>query len=394
MGKDTIAFVPVRYGNEVVGGAETLVRNIAEQLHNRGRPVEILTTCALDPFTWADYYPPGEGQVRGIRVLRFPAGGNRYAKRGVFKLEQKILKERNVSVRQQERWVRNVVFSEGLYDYLRQNRDAYRAFIFAPYLFGTTYVGSSIVSDRAFIIPCLHDEPFAKLEIMRRMMHSVRGILFNSEPEMELARRLFGQDIPGRVVGMGFDDFVSSADRFRAKYGIRGDFILYCGRREIAKNVPLLLRYFCNYIAHTGRDLKLVLTGAGNIPIPRVFQEHILDLGYVSDRDKLDAYAAASLICHPSVNESFSIIILEAWLAGTPCLVHADCAVTRYHARNSRGGLWFKDYPQFHECLTLLLNDRKLARELGRNGREYVLANYAWDRVIDQFDQAVEGSGL
>ena len=70
---------------------------------------------------------------------------------------------------------------------------------------------------------------------------------------MELAQRLYGRDIPGRVVGMGFDDFASDGERFRAKYGIKGDMVLYCGRREIGKNTPMLLRFFCNYLSHTGR---------------------------------------------------------------------------------------------------------------------------------------------
>ena len=137
-----------------------------------------------------------------------------------------------------------------------------------------------------------------------------------------------------------------------------------------------------------------MLTGAGKAAIPHGFRENIVDLGFVSDRDKLDAYAAASVLCHPSVNESFSIMILEAWLAGTPCLVHADCAVTRYHAEKSRGGLWFKDYPQFHEGLNLMLEDKAMNAAMGRTGRQYVLDNYSWDRVIELFEQAVEETGL
>ena len=394
MAADTIAFVPLRYGDEVVGGAETLARSMAEELHRRGWPVEILTTCALDPYTWADHFPPGEEYIRGIKVTRFPARSRFQTKRKVFKLEQKIFDGGKVPLKQQEYWISNFPYSEGLFDFLEKKKDDYRAFIFTPYLFGTTWTGSRIVRDRAFITPCLHDEPYASLEIFRDMMRSVKGILFNSVPEMELAQRLYGEDIPGRVVGMGFDDFACDGERFRAKYGIKGDMVLYCGRREIGKNTPMLLRFFCNYLSHTGRDLKLVLTGAGKVGIPHGFRENIVDLGFVSDRDKLDAYAAASVLCHPSVNESFSIMILEAWLAGTPCLVHADCAVTRYHAVNSRGGLWFKDYPQFHEGLNLMLEDKAMNAAMGRAGRRYVLENYSWDRVIELFEQAVRETGL
>jgi len=394
MGAETVAFVPLRYGDEVVGGAETLTRSLAEELHRRGRPVEILTTCALDPYTWADHFPPGEESIRGIKVTRFPVRGRLRTKRKVFKLEQRIHEGKRVSPKQQEYWISNVTFSEGLYDYLKEHREDYRAFIFTPYLFGTTYVGTGIVPDRALVIPCLHDEPYARLEIFRRMMRSVKGILFNSEPEMELAKRLYGDDLPGRVVGMGFDDFTGDGERFRAKFGIKGDMVLYLGRREIAKNTPLLIRYFCNYLEATGRDLKLVLTGAGNVGIPHSFRDSILDLGYVGERDKLDAYAASSLLCHPSVNESFSIIVLEAWLARIPCLVHGDCAVNRRHVELSQGGLWFRDWPQFYECMNLMLDDRELARRMGSAGRRYVLENYSWDRVIERFERALEEFGL
>ena len=54
-----VAFVVPRYGREVVGGAETLCRLLAENLAGAGVPVEVLTTCAVDHFTWADHHPEG-----------------------------------------------------------------------------------------------------------------------------------------------------------------------------------------------------------------------------------------------------------------------------------------------------------------------------------------------
>jgi alcohol dehydrogenase (cytochrome c) len=36
---------------------------------------------------------------------------------------------------------------------------------------------------------------------------------------------------------------------------------------------------------------------------------------------KYDAYAGANLLCQPSLHESFSIVLMEAWLAETPVLV-------------------------------------------------------------------------
>lgn len=393
MKPDTIAFVVPRYGDEVVGGAEVHVRNLVEELHRRGWKVEILTTCALDSHRWINYFPAGTEYIRGIKVRRFPVEGRKYTRR-IFKLEKRILAEDFPSLRKQELWIRSVVICPELYRYLEENRDKYRAFIFIPYLFGTTYVGSQLVPDRALIIPCLHDEPYAHMMVFRKMMRSVRGILFNTVPEMELGKRLYGDDLRCWIVSLGFEDFLSQGDRFREKYGLQGDFMLYSGRREPGKNTPLLIRYFCNYIVKTGSNLKLVLTGSGPVDFPHRFRGHVIDLGYVSERDKLDAYAAASLICQPSVNESLSILIMEGWLARTPCLVHGDCAVTRYHVEESGGGLWFRNYPQFHEALTLILSQREMARVMGEAGRRYVLENYNWDRIIENFTRAFEESGL
>jgi glycosyltransferase involved in cell wall biosynthesis len=385
---ETIAIVPPRYGLQVMGGAESHARILAEQLSIRGWPIEVLTTCVLDHYTWANHFPPGEEVINGIRVRRFPVDEDRDIRK-VIQLEKRIHVGKRISRRRQEAWIKNVVTSSALRSYLVEHRDDYRAFVFIPYLFGTTYQGVNAVPEKAYMILCLHDEPYAYLEIFRNTVRKARAILFNTEPEMQLAKRLFGEDLRGRIVGMGFDPYEADGNRFRAKYGIKGDFLLYCGRREVGKNTPLLMRYICNYLDRTDREVSFVLTGSGSVQIPLSFRDRIIDLGFVDERDKLDAYAAATLLCHPSVNESLSIILMEAWLSELPCLVHGDCAVTKYHAQRSNGGLWFYDYPTFCEALDLLLDRPDLREEMGRRGKEYVLNNYRWDDVAGYFEGAL-----
>jgi glycosyltransferase involved in cell wall biosynthesis len=103
----------------------------------------------------------------------------------------------------------------------------------------------------------------------------------------------------------------------------------------------------------------------------------------------MDAYAAARLLCQPSVNESFSIVVMEAWLAGVPVLVHADCEVTRYHAAQSNGGLDFRNYAEFEAVLDLLAGRSELGARMGANGRAYVLEEYAWPTVLRRFAAAL-----
>ena len=65
-----LAFVTPRYGTEVIGGAETAARMLAERLCQRPDwEVEVLTSCALDHLTWENTEPAGhDGDQRGDRA--------------------------------------------------------------------------------------------------------------------------------------------------------------------------------------------------------------------------------------------------------------------------------------------------------------------------------------
>ena len=63
-----------RYGDDIVGGAETLVRALARRCAAQGWDCEVATTCAVDHVTWADARPAGVSMEDGVRVHRFRVG--------------------------------------------------------------------------------------------------------------------------------------------------------------------------------------------------------------------------------------------------------------------------------------------------------------------------------
>lgn len=294
-------------------------------------------------------------------------------------------------------WAKESVNSDSLYDYIWRKGEDYDYLIFLPYLFGSTFWGSLIYPERSLLIPCLHDEVYSRLAIFKITFEKVKGIIFNSEPESILARRLFSvEDKTISVVGMGFDyetDKEYDPDHFRKKFRVNGDFILYFGRKEGGKNLPLLLDYFCRLKRETGIGLKLIIAGDGDIAIPHDMKGEVIDLGFLSENDKMDAVAGAVFVCQPSVNESFSIVIMEAWLTGIPVLVHGDCDVTKWHVVESGGGLYFRNYYEFAETTWYFLKNPDIRKEMGSQGRRYVQDIYSWPAVIGRFDEALKGFG-
>lgn len=390
-----IAFVAPRYGVESAGGAEALAGSVAERLAAAGNGVSVFTTCARDHFTWENYYKPGRETLNGVEVCRFPADP-RDAGGGFCSLQERISRGMPVSRDEEEAWIRGSVHSRALYDSIADRRDAFDCFIFIPYLFGTTWAGSAIAPEKSLLIPCLHDEPYARLAIFREMFGRVRGLIFNSEPERALAVNLFGlAPEKGAVGGMGFASMEERRpDRFRKKTGINAPFILYAGRREAGKNTPLLVEYFRAFKNQRRNELKLLFLGTGDLTIPPELSRDVIDLGYVAEGLKHDCYAASLALCQPSTNESLSIVLMEAWLAGAPGLVNGNCAVTSFHCTRANGGLLFRDYCEFAECLLFLSEREGLRERLAEGGRRYVRREYSWDAVMKRYEEAFDRFGV
>jgi glycosyltransferase involved in cell wall biosynthesis len=122
-----------------------------------------------------------------------------------------------------------------------------------------------------------------------------------------------------------------------------------------------------------------VLVGKPVLSIPP--DPGILHLGFLPDQDKWDALAAADLLVIPSRFESLSMVTLEAWWAERPVLANARCEVLRGQCQRSNAGLYYSSYEEFREALALLEGDPGLRGALGRNGRRFFEAHYAWDVV-------------
>jgi len=386
-----IAFVPPWYGKTIPGGAEAEVRRTAEHLHSAGVPVEVLTTCARDFHSdWGRNFHRAQVTVENsVTVRRFPV---KRRKRAAFDaVNWKLMHDQRVTQEEERIYVEESIRSPALEQYIAEHTDSY-VYVFIPYMFGTTYWGLRACKGRALLIPCLHDEPYARMSLFREMFQQVQKLILHVEAEQRLANSLYGLP-PSRsiLLGEGVDtDWDANADDFLEQYSLATPFILYAGRRSRGKNVDTLVDYFQRYRRSHQREVDLVLIGSGTLENSWKQDSRVHDLGFVSVEDKYNAYAAATVLCQPSLHESFSLVIMEAWLASTPVLVHGACEVTKEHCIHSNGGLYFSNYAEFEVCLDLLLEHRNLGTKLGANGRRYVLENYSWHTITERYRRLFE----
>jgi glycosyltransferase involved in cell wall biosynthesis len=386
-GELRVAIVVQRYGEDVNGGSETLARRIAELLVD-DVDVTVLTTCALDYLTWADAFPPGQENINGVRVVRFPVSTPRDLK--AFEQASTAAYANPDDERLGRAWVQ----AEGpiapeLIEHLAAEGEGYDAIAFVTYLYATTVEGLPRVAERALLVPTVHDEPPLRLSIFDDVFKLPRLLLFSTPEEQKLARVRFGvQDDRSRLVGIGADEPPpSDAARFASTTGIESPYALCLGRLDASKGVLDLVDAHSQYRSKAPDGLDLVLIGRGDLDLPE--HDWLHKLGFVPEQLKHDALSGAAVVVLPSPYESLSLSQLEAWSHGRPTLANAASPVLKGQSRRSAGGLWYRDSHEYAAMLDFLARATPAAEAIGRQGRSFVHSSYSWDLVKERWLEAL-----
>ena len=420
-----LAFIVQRYGTEILGGAEYHCRLIAERFSARHH-VEVLTTCARDYLTWKNEYPEGSDRVRGVTVRRFAnaqarnlAAFNRYSD-WIFHNPHPP-EDETEWLRQQGPWC------PALQEYLERHHGEYDALIFFTYLYAPTVLGLRVAPSRSILVPTAHDEPAIHLGLYKDTFGLPAGIAYNTDIERAFLSSHFeikaavqevvgcGVDLPqhhaypreqrpgrrddrpggtseegaaqGSHADLGHRSRLNERGAtFRRRHRLHGPIVLYGGRIEKGKGCEELIEYFATYVQEGG-DASLVLMGAKLMPLPD--EPFINFAGLLSERERLLALEAATVVAVPSPYESLSLLALESFAVGTPILANARSAVLVDHCVRSNAGLYYAERDEFVECLKLLLVDARLRAAMGRNGRDYVRQHYRWDAVLAKYERMI-----
>jgi glycosyltransferase involved in cell wall biosynthesis len=166
------------------------------------------------------------------------------------------------------------------------------------------------------------------------------------------------------------------------------NIILYVGLIHLIKGVDKLIAA----LKHLKKDFKAIIIGQGdyleqykNIANELGLEEKIQFIGWVPNEDLSSYYRQASVLAVPSWwAEAFGIVGIEAMANARPVVAFRTGGIPDWLEDRETGFLVERgDIKGLAEKISLLLDNKDLARRMGENGRQKVLAKYQLDTHLN-----------
>ena len=411
MSKENIAFVVVRYGLNINGGAEYHCRMLAERLTNDYN-VEVLTTCVDNYRTGENLEFKEKEIINKVIVRRFktnpthPELENFYKKKAkpAYKLRRFLYKCHFLAIasyffpiwhfkekEELEALGSQVFHSPALFNFIKENKDNYKAIIPITIDYSHVYYTTLYAPEKTIVIPTMHYHNTAFRSTLTQVFTKAAYIAFNTTAEQKLARKIFGMHMaPHSIVSVGIElSAPSDWAVTQEKYNLPDEYMLYVGRVDQGK-LNNVYTYFLNYKkVYPNSDLKFVLVGKQysdpfNHP-------DIIYTNFVEEQEKISIIQHAKIVINPSLYESLSLILLEAMALKKAMLVNGNCNVLKEHCHKSNNAaLYYTNEKSFIDKLHMLDSSTNLRLEMGEKGYSYVNSNYDWNIIMNKLKHVIE----
>jgi phosphatidylinositol alpha-mannosyltransferase len=172
----------------------------------------------------------------------------------------------------------------------------------------------------------------------------------------------------------------------------RGNSIVFIGRHDPRKGMPVLLKAWPEIHRRTGARLRLV--GADPLAVGLLLARHRVPhdgidvLGFLSQEDLTRELLAAKALAAPSIGmESFGMVLTRAFACAVP-VVASDIPGYRAVMTEETGLLVPPgDAPALTEGLVGLLEDEPRRRALGESARRLAVERYSWGTIAERLEQ-------
>jgi glycosyltransferase involved in cell wall biosynthesis len=387
----------------LVGGAERLLQGVSERLVERGHDVTVLTFNAAtthDFFIEGGARLPSREVLNGVCVIRVDPVGEELnrahewllRRRGGYRLSRWMFGE--------ERWPLWQPYGPRLLAPLfRARADVITS---VNWHFGCSFWAvppRRLRLTPRVAIPILHIErEWARNPKYPRMLRDCDAAIVLTDAECEFVEARGGRSVSVSGAGVDPERFQKrDGTSIRARYGI-GDrpVVGFMGRQDTLKGAPTLIEAM-HRVWEQSPDAMLLLAGQSAHRESRVTQmiaeltpidrARVILIDDFADADGPSIMDACDILTLPSVEDSFGMVMIEAWVCGKP-VIGGDIASTRCIIEPGVDGWIVKPFDAGDlaaKILDLVADPRKRVA-FGERGHKKVLDRYTWERVTDTWE--------
>lgn len=386
--------VPI-YLPGILPGCSKYIQNISESLTKRNHQVTVLTADAITGRGWVDplfgnYSSKNEEIINGVRVKRLKTR---------WQITSPMYLLRPLANGFLPRSIGNIVSLLSAGPYLSSldrelKEEGYEILHATAFPFGLVWqVWKACVSFRKPFVctPLIHFEDRSHGNPLLWMaLQDAAAVIACSNYEREgmIHKGINPSKIHQIPMGIHLDEWENlHGERFRRKYHLEGKKVILFGGTKNYNKGALHLLQAVKKMGQDTKDVVLVAIGLTTEEWKRkkgiLSETNLLDLGYVPEEEKRDAFDACDLFAMPSRYDSFGIVYLEAWICGKPVIGANVGAIPEVITERKDGLLVeFGNVDQLASSMLYLLEHPTLCREMGERGREKVIRELNWGKNL------------
>ncbi len=371
----------------LIGGLEKVCLRVAQGFRKQGNEVKIICRFTESKHTLKEYFSSSEpSRSFNNESIQTTILGVNYIQKILLKPVFKLIWRK--STFEIARRIYLIVFRSAL-RHAFGNVNVIHYFGSGPEMLGFAAAEVAKEIGAFFVVePALHKGQWGDSWIDSKLYKKADLVIAHTHYEKTVLGLLGINTQRITVITHGVD-LVGEGDgnRFKLKYGITEDIVLFLGRKTKQKGVSRLINAWPNVISKHP-NTKLVKLGP-RIEKYEYTHSSIIDIENISDSEKEDALAACEVLCVPSEGESFGMVYFEAWGYKKP-VIGLNIPVLRETIGRSGGGILVNDDPDaLAAAMNALLSDPKRCASMGEAGKLFSI-NHHWNKAIESYSDAYE----
>lgn len=181
------------------------------------------------------------------------------------------------------------------------------------------------------------------------------------------------------------------------RYGLSTPYVFTLGAKSLDKGTPSVIEAM-KIVWKRRPEVTLVLAGDEMSDfqkywetVPEQQRARILNLGRISDAERIDLIRHSAVYLNPSRTDSFGITFLEAWLWEKPVIGARAGGVVDVISHEEDGFLVeFGSASEIASRILQLLDDPSLREAMGAKGKQKTLSRYTWESVFEKIAERYE----